>query len=306
MLAELLRSKEMPAFSYLVGLRGEGSGRPLFIVHGVFGNVLELRRLGERLRTKRPVYAVQARGADLSQEPHRTIAEMAVAYLDPIRARQPRGPYALAGYSAGGLIAFEMARRLVEAGEEVDLLALIDTAVHERNLPLAHWFAYHAILVSRVLRRLRVLPPRQWPRHLLRNIAVFFHRVLLRFALTQPGDPRSASSEALTARNREMYKDFVREYVVYRPRRFPGKITLFRTSGGALDPLPVWRKVADAVQVFPIAGAHTTIMEEGYVDALASRLSESLDGIDHQSRSRAREAPEHVAHVDDEYGAEIC
>jgi len=108
-LADLLRWNDEPEFSHLVALRANGSGRPLYIVHGMFGNVMQLRELAERLDTDRPIYGVQARGADLRLQPHTTTADMAAAYASAIREVQPSGPYALAGYSFGGLIAYEMA-----------------------------------------------------------------------------------------------------------------------------------------------------------------------------------------------------
>jgi pimeloyl-ACP methyl ester carboxylesterase len=119
----------------LVCLRREGAGRPLFIMHGFGGNVLELAKPARFLRCDRPVYALQARGLDPAQEPHDRIEDMAEHYLGEIRALQPRGPYALAGFSTGGLVAFEMARRLVRGGEVVEFVGLLDSEIHERNLP---------------------------------------------------------------------------------------------------------------------------------------------------------------------------
>ena len=89
-LVKRLRSANEEPFSYLVLLRA-GVGNPVFIVHGIFGNVLQLRGLAELLQTRRPVYAIQARGADLRQAPHATIAEMAAAYLEAIRSNSADG-----------------------------------------------------------------------------------------------------------------------------------------------------------------------------------------------------------------------
>jgi amino acid adenylation domain-containing protein len=196
-LAELLRSTETPPFSYLVPLRPQGTGRPLFIVHGIFGNVLQLRGLAKRIRGDRPIYALQARGVDPQQEPHATIAEMAEAYIAAIRALQPAGPYALAGYSFGGLVAYEMACRLRENGEAVDLLALFEVDVHERNLPLAAWFAYQWRLAKRVVRKVTTLPRRQCLGYLAEKCVMVWDRVLLRF------DLRSSSTMSVP-RSREM------------------------------------------------------------------------------------------------------
>jgi thioesterase domain-containing protein len=60
-------------------------------------------------------------------QPHETIEEMAEAYLVELRSVQKEGPYVLAGYSAGGVVAFEMAHRLVAAGESVRAVVLFET-----------------------------------------------------------------------------------------------------------------------------------------------------------------------------------
>ena len=104
---------------------------PFFICAGMFGNVLNLRHLAEQIGQDRAVYGLQARGLFGEQEPHETFEEMARDYLAEVRHVQPSGPYLLGGFSGGGLVAYEMARQLVEAGETVDLVVLLDTPFPE-------------------------------------------------------------------------------------------------------------------------------------------------------------------------------
>src|SRR5205814_1524831 len=111
----------------LVPLRAGTSSRPLFLVHALGGDVLHLRPLALALDTDRPVHGLQARGLDPRYEPHTTVEEMAASYVEVIRAAQPDGPVAVAGYSLGGLVAYEIARRLRATGTAVDALGLIDT-----------------------------------------------------------------------------------------------------------------------------------------------------------------------------------
>jgi acetoacetyl-CoA synthetase len=278
-LADVLRAEKEPAFSHLVGLRTEGSGRPLFIVHGIFGNVLQLLGLAERLQADRPVYALQARGVDPRLEPHRTIAEMAAAYIDAIRALQPTGPYALAGYSFGGLIAFEMACRLRESGEQVDLLVLFETDVYHGNLLVSEWLSHQWSLVGRVLRKLKILPLGKWPPYLLSKVMMIWHRLFLRLESADAEDRSVEVPETMRARNRELYRIGVREFIAYRPRRFPGKITLLRIAEPRFDmcdPLPLWKRLADGVDVFTVDGTHGTIMEDRHVNSVALQLSRCL------------------------------
>jgi thioesterase domain-containing protein len=85
--------------------------------------------LAEVMGVDRPFYALQPRSSMQEAEPARTIELMARADLEELRRVQPSGPYALVGWSMGGLLAYEMACLLREAGEDVALLALLDAAV---------------------------------------------------------------------------------------------------------------------------------------------------------------------------------
>jgi thioesterase domain-containing protein/aryl carrier-like protein len=116
-----------PGPTSLVLLQRGGDHLPFHCVHGAGGNVLNFRDISRAMEAGQPFYGLQARGIDGVSKPHETIEEMAEAYLAEIRAAQPSGPYMLGGYSGGGLVAFEMARRLTESGERVELLAFIDT-----------------------------------------------------------------------------------------------------------------------------------------------------------------------------------
>ncbi len=110
--------------------RGDEAKRPLFLVPGGWGAEVEFlvyAQLKLHLGLDLPIYGLKARGFDGIEEPHHSVAEMVADYVDEIRTRQPRGPYLLAGECIGGVLAYEMARRLEELGETVDLLALLDT-----------------------------------------------------------------------------------------------------------------------------------------------------------------------------------
>ncbi len=123
-----------PKFRHLVPMHPNQSGRhaPFFLVAGMFGNILNLRHLGRLLGTDREVYGVQARGLYGDEKPHRTIEEMAEAYLKEIRQVVPEGPYYLGGFSGGGLVAFEMAKRLRAEGKDVRVLVMLDTPLPQR------------------------------------------------------------------------------------------------------------------------------------------------------------------------------
>src|SRR5580765_4940092 len=84
---------------------------PIVIAHGLSGMV-QFSELAKHIRTRHPIYGIQARGVDGVEEPLKSVDEMADYYLQELHLIQPRGRYLLIGYSFGGLVALEMAQRL--------------------------------------------------------------------------------------------------------------------------------------------------------------------------------------------------
>ncbi|UOQ67623.1 amino acid adenylation domain-containing protein [Hymenobacter volaticus] len=115
----------------LVPIKPQGSKTPLYIVHGAGLNVLIFNALSKSLDPDQPIYALQAKGLNGIDEPHETIEDMAAHYISTIEKANPNGPYALAGYSFGGIIAFEMAKQLKAAGKAVPFLAMFDTYANQ-------------------------------------------------------------------------------------------------------------------------------------------------------------------------------
>lgn len=102
--------------------------RPLFCCHpplGVTGYYLNIAR---HLHPDQPVYGVDCPAFHEVRDPFDDIVEMAAYYNDAIRAIQPHGPYLLIGHSSASYIAYEMALQLIESGNEVPLLILLDSA----------------------------------------------------------------------------------------------------------------------------------------------------------------------------------
>ncbi|MFE5966460.1 AMP-binding protein [Streptomyces sp. NPDC056463] len=114
----------------IVPLQTSGDGTPLFCVHPGVGEVLVFVNLAKYFVHERPFYALRARGFHPGEKPFSSFAEMARAYADAIRARQPHGPYAIAGYSFGAAVAFEVAKLLEEEGERVDFLGSFNLPPH--------------------------------------------------------------------------------------------------------------------------------------------------------------------------------
>jgi amino acid adenylation domain-containing protein len=111
----------------LVPVKPKGSKMPIYIVHGAGLNVLLFNTLASHMDAEQPVYGLQAKGLNGIDEPLNRMEDIAAHYVSAIRAQNPDGPYALAGFSFGGIIAFEMARQFEALNLEVKMLAMFDT-----------------------------------------------------------------------------------------------------------------------------------------------------------------------------------
>lgn len=125
--AERSRGSVSPKWSSVVPIKPNGSRPPMFCVSGIGGNPMTFVELAAALGPEQPFYGLQHRGVDGNRRPYESVHAMARQFLDDIRLWQPKGPYILAGYSGGGLAAYEMAQLLDEVGEEIRLLVLLDT-----------------------------------------------------------------------------------------------------------------------------------------------------------------------------------
>ena len=130
--AALKRSDPGIRHQNLIPVRPAGTQTPLFLVHALGGGVDYIVNLAPFINADIPIYGMQATGFAPGEEPLKTIEEMAELYVDAIRQVQPHGPYRVAGWSAGGTIAYEMARTLIEMGERVEFVGLLDTRCFKR------------------------------------------------------------------------------------------------------------------------------------------------------------------------------
>lgn len=114
-------------YSPVFPLRKSGSDRPLFCVHPAGGLSTVYQKLSDHIDESVPVYGLQARGIESDLEFHHSIGEMAQCYVDAMRLVQPDGPYRLLGWSLGGVVAHEIARRIEEMGGCVEVLFILDS-----------------------------------------------------------------------------------------------------------------------------------------------------------------------------------
>jgi amino acid adenylation domain-containing protein len=228
---------------------------PLFLIHAVGGNVMNYRRLAERLPADLPIYGLQAVGLDGVTAPLTRVEAMAERYLAEVMAVQPRGPYRLGGGSMGGVIAFEVARRLRLRGCQIEHLLLFDADIrHGVGRPFRKRGVQAEGALSQRLRRG------------LRRGQTFVDRLhaaacrLLRRPL-----PHAARYRLLQAINQAAY-------VAYRPEPYDGPITLFiardehaGAGASAAQPMPDlgWSAVAQQpLRIEALPGTHDSLIEQ--------------------------------------------
>ncbi len=263
-------------WSPVVPIQKSGSRAPFFCVHGAGGNVLNFWDLAKYLGTSQPFYGLQARGVDGSLPPHETFEEMASDYIDAIRSVQPHGPYCLGGYSAGGVVAFEMARQLIENGEQVAFLAYIDT--FSPNLPekppksFSEKSSKHlkSLFTEGPSYGLKLTKTRlQFEKNRLRKLAM---NMYLGMGKKLPLNLR----EILMI---EAYHRAASKYVI---KYFPGKITLFTARDKGLNYAHVpdhmgWEGLADEVDIQKVPGTHDNLVLEPNVRFLVEALRIELE-----------------------------
>jgi acyl-coenzyme A synthetase/AMP-(fatty) acid ligase/thioesterase domain-containing protein len=110
----------------LVTLAKGGDGLPLFMIAGAGGLALQFREVAREIGGDRPIHGLQSFGLEGEGLPDFSVRQMARRLVRTIRRIQPAGPYAVAGYSIGSVVAYEVARRLMSAGERVVYLGLLD------------------------------------------------------------------------------------------------------------------------------------------------------------------------------------
>jgi acetoacetyl-CoA synthetase len=277
-MAALLEQPRIRKFNPLILLK-PGAGEPIFIVHGVGGAVIELSQLGRLIRSRRPVYAIQAKGLDGSEEPFDSIASMADYYLDNIRETQFRGPYILAGYSFGGVVAFEMARRLSAEGEVISLLALLDSYTHPRSWPMYSRLSVWCRRASRRISAVMEVPFAETASYALRRLSDTARN--LRTYGRPYGPRRFQIDPSLPVAIQRVFESSEAALARYQPCFYPGKITFLRAATAVRypsDPRKIWSHLARELEVHTVSGEHMELVR-AHVDSLAARLSLCLERV---------------------------
>ena len=123
----------------LVPLKPEGSNPYLFIVYGARLNALNFEQIVSHFDDNQPVYSIQRIGNNGYKNWFESFEETVACYIESILKINPNGPYALAGFSFGGVVALEMARQLEKQGKKVSIIALLDSYVDSSYYYAPYW-----------------------------------------------------------------------------------------------------------------------------------------------------------------------
>ena len=246
----------------------EGSRAPLFLFHTYLGMLLRYRRLGEHLPEDRPLVGIQVQGFGGAGRPARdSVDAMVDDAVTAVRSLRPEGPYLLGGHSAGGLVAYETARRLAADGADVQIVILIDTPLTRTTI--RHLWAESVLNLPDVVaatwtERLRML------RGSLARTVQPARTGEARFDVT------STIARAHHATNRAVRG--------YQPGCYDGRVAVVRTRQGRAmmlgrDDLGWKRASGGTVTTSPIPGLHNTLFDAPHVASVAGILEALLDSV---------------------------
>jgi len=241
--------------SPLVRLRSGRSETNIFIAPGLGGGPAEFFPLSKHLRVPASMYALQPKGMDGLDKPAARIEDMADFYAASIIQQQPRGPYVLIGYSLGGLVALEIARKFSANGEKISLLVMIDS--------------YPDI---------RFLSPGQ-------SVRLLVQKAKRRMAKFNPGGKSSGAPRLQDIGSFAPGFEQVRQSAYgalrsYKPSFYAGSVKFIRAEKVTefpADPVAVWSHLVERIEVETVPGNHLSMLSEHYVD-LAAALNHYLDG----------------------------
>lgn len=261
----------------------DSNATPLFICAGMFGNILNLRQLARQVGSQRVVYGLQAQGIYGDTPPHETFEEAAASCISEMRQVQPEGPYLLAGFSGGGLVAYEIALQLQAAGEEVSQLIMLDTP-----LPTQPGLSKRD-LVSIKLQELR----RDGSGFLMRWLS---SRLAWQEELRRKQEAQQALGAADRFNNELVEAAFRRSLVRYQVRPYTGAVTLFRprpeiefnlSNGRKLMPGRTfffedngWSPYVERLQVVVVPGDHDNMVLDPNVRVLSDHMRRILRDAD--------------------------
>jgi acyl-coenzyme A synthetase/AMP-(fatty) acid ligase/thioesterase domain-containing protein/acyl carrier protein len=279
------------AWGALLALQTSGAQPPLFVVHDGAGSLLYARGLPEELGADQPIYGIRCEGLNGRRIPEESVAALAASYVERMRVPYPHGPYLFYGGSFGGVIAMEMARQLIEAGEEVPLVVLGDSIMPNSSF---RWASTNERAASRVTelknlggparaRHFAWLLKRQLAHRTMRVIrhvgreertARRYDRIIDRALQTGEAVPIGARDRFLLVQSGLLMRD-------HNPAPpLPERVLLIRTGGPGTLPDRGWNPlVGDTLEIVDVPGTHADLGREASGVYVGPVIAEALQRL---------------------------
>jgi amino acid adenylation domain-containing protein len=258
--------------SKLIAFRDSGSQPPLFLIHAMFGDIAYGRELAQHLSSDRPVFGLRPFTLDGTEPIRRTMETIASDYIYEIRKVQPTGPYAIAGHSFGGRIAFAMAQQLLRSGEVVNFLGLIDTYAQPKRREMT------APRLRRHVNELREHSIKDAANYIVKRAARnFFHGIAVARLAALEYVPNISSrfiQPPSYASRRDLYRTIFRRALSrYKSQPYNGHIVVFSAKGMTHFHKTHWEPLAvGGLTVTEIPGGHVEMVRPPYSILLAQAL----------------------------------
>jgi amino acid adenylation domain-containing protein len=286
------------SWSSLVPIQPAGSQPPFFCVHAHGGNVVGYYDLAQHIGANQPFYGLQAQGLNGETAGFSQIEAMATHYIKEIQTVQPHGPYFLGGYCMGGAVAYEMAQQLAAQGEQVALLALIESTHPSYPSFLPTTTPLH-LLLYRVIARIEaevnnfyVVKPAAKRAYIVARSQRILKWMRLKAGLLSERllttlHPSSAHSDAFALEI--LAETHSKAYMNYKPRPYHGQVLLVRTSKQPLgiysDPTLGWGELlAGDVELQEVPGHLIGLLIEPRVQLVAEKLRAGIAKAQHRIR----------------------
>ena len=271
---------------------GDESTRPrLWFVHDLQGSAYRIRHLASHLGEDQPVWSFESPLLAGARNPFTTLDTFAARYLTDLRHAQPEGPYWLAGYSFGGICAYEMARQLRREGAEVSFLAVVDVGPgyrgpgwHGSHSPLRPWFGIakpapdDASLIERVryYREMVRTSPSGAARHLMVRTGLFRWIDPIRFRADLQRQGRIRPEWRLWYSWEEHWKLAATAWDRTRP--YEGRLDLlWADESPASDATMGWGPLVGELEIRRFGGDHIGVLEERGAALLGPVLRDAID-----------------------------
>jgi thioesterase domain-containing protein len=251
----------------IVPLEPRGTRTPVFAVAGHNGDVFCYRALAQQLGDDQPFFGLEPPGLDGRSEPLTRVEDLAAYFAEQMRAFQPNGPYILAGFCAGGTVAFELARQLSRSGASVRDVALF-------GCPDPTWYRLPSQLgwrlrqqMARVAGHARAFTSLPW-RALGGYIA---ERRRQRRELRAAA--QAAALDPVLVRRAAVERATIAAIRRYRPAPFAGRLSLFLPSQQWLpSATPVWASLAQRTDEYvgPPGCDNDTMLREPFAAHFAA------------------------------------